>query len=242
MAGFLFIDWLIFVWIQEIDLGHIFGGPLAISLLRFRFFLCFIRVSGFIYCGSFYVLMWNIIVLIIYMCNFSSCIATSFSLFDSYFLMLFLDSISTDQMSTQSDEELPLHPQAQYLWGGKRSLPIQSIGDNWAREPRQGPPLAHRHPGGCQSSPKVQAVVPASYDGSKHIKTNHPNIISLLQIIESKPRIYLIMELVEGQQRVRAHRAGRGPGNIWTDIISSELLPWAWYSSLGPQTRWYYDR
>ena len=66
-------------------------------------------MSGFIYCGSFYVLMWNIIVLIIYMCNFSSCIATSFSLFDSYFLMLFLDSISTDQMSTQSEEELPLH-------------------------------------------------------------------------------------------------------------------------------------
>jgi len=78
-------------------------------LTEVSIFLCFIRVSGFIYCGSFYVLMWNIIVLIIYMCNFSSCIATSFSLFDSYFLMLFLDSISTDQMSTQSEEELPLH-------------------------------------------------------------------------------------------------------------------------------------
>ncbi|KAH0500665.1 Sperm motility kinase 2B [Microtus ochrogaster] len=32
------------------------------------------------------------------------------------------------------------------------------------------------------------------------MKVNHPNIISLLQVIESEKRIYLVMELAEGQQ------------------------------------------
>ncbi|KAL1770189.1 sperm motility kinase 2B-like [Sigmodon hispidus] len=36
--------------------------------------------------------------------------------------------------------------------------------------------------------------------------TNHPNIVSLFQVIESEKRIYLIMELVEGQQLYQSIR------------------------------------
>lgn len=41
---------------------------------------------------------------------------------------------------------------------------------------------------------------PAMMEAEIMKKINHPNIISLLQVIETKTTVYLIMELVEGQE------------------------------------------
>ncbi|XP_036024600.1 sperm motility kinase 2B-like [Onychomys torridus] len=55
--------------------------------------------------------------------------------------------------------------------------------------------------------------------------TNHPNIISLIQVIESEKRTYLIMELAEGQQLYQyVRKAGHLPENeargIFRQIIA----------------------
>jgi len=111
--------------------------------------------------------------------------------------------------------------------------------------------LAHRRLTGTRVAVKVprkdkQWFWPAMTEANIMRKINHPNIVSLLQVIENKTRIYLIMELVEGQQlyqyiRESGRRGGWGPANIWTDIVSSELLPWKGDCSPWPETGQYND-
>nr|XP_038957443.1 sperm motility kinase Y-like [Rattus norvegicus] len=65
--------------------------------------------------------------------------------------------------------------------------------------------LAHHRLTGTPVAVKVlrknkQWFRPAMTEANIMRKINHPNIVSLLQVIENKTRIYLIMELVEGQQ------------------------------------------
>lgn len=60
MTGCIFIDWLIFVWLQEKELGHILAKPLAVSLLWFWFYLCFICLFiYFIYYGLLDSFLWR---------------------------------------------------------------------------------------------------------------------------------------------------------------------------------------
>lgn len=65
--------------------------------------------------------------------------------------------------------------------------------------------LAHHRLTGTPVSVKVpqkdkQWFRPAMTEANIMRKINHPNIVSLIQVIEKKTRIYLIMELVEGQE------------------------------------------
>uniref|UniRef100_A0ABK0KZM2 non-specific serine/threonine protein kinase n=1 Tax=Rattus norvegicus TaxID=10116 RepID=A0ABK0KZM2_RAT len=61
--------------------------------------------------------------------------------------------------------------------------------------------LAHHRLTGIPVAVKdKQWFQPAMTEANIMRKINHPNIVSLLQVIENKTRIYLIMELVEGQQ------------------------------------------
>ncbi|XP_038195146.1 sperm motility kinase 2B-like [Arvicola amphibius] len=58
------------------------------------------------------------------------------------------------------------------------------------------------------------------------MKINHPNIISLLQVIESATRIYLVMELAEGQQlyhyiRKAGHLQEEEARGIFRQILSA---------------------
>ncbi|XP_063136902.1 sperm motility kinase Y-like [Rattus norvegicus] len=65
--------------------------------------------------------------------------------------------------------------------------------------------LAHHRLTGTPVAVKVlrkdkQWFQPAMMEANIMRKINHPNIVSLIQVIEKETRIYLIMELVEGQE------------------------------------------
>lgn len=71
---------------------------------------------------------------------------------------------------------------------------------------------------------------------------DNPNIMWLLQIIETKTILYLVLELVEGQQFYKyiqkyGYLKQDKSGKYIANISSDELLHWAHNISQGPETK-----
>ncbi|XP_051020315.1 sperm motility kinase 2A-like [Acomys russatus] len=105
-------------------------------------------------------------------------------------------------MSTPSDEESP-EPSPQPSFSEKENFHsqykiIKTIGQGSNAKVH----LAHHRLTGTPVAVKVVVKKEQLITSEAEIMmmTNHPNIVSLLQVIESERRIYLVMELVEGQQ------------------------------------------
>lgn len=67
-----------------------------------------------------------------------------------------------------------------------------------------GPAPSHGRPSSRESAHEEDALAPAAVsEVGILMPISHPNIVSLLQAIETEKNIYLIMEMAEGEQLSR---------------------------------------